>query len=374
MNNTKSFNNTNFESLLAWHIQNSNISIESVLNVLRQSSDNSRLAKLNHNCKISGIPFTWDYRSGDKEIRVLTFPMCKISTGWDFYLDIEESGYIYLSEGINTRRTYCKASILNSFAPSTMHAIADTIDLLCGADMNKEKIFFDIYRRFGGRGDLRYSKFDHETESLYNLYAFNSDYKYLEYMQKFESADAYEEIKKSNILKKIVVIKWEEDYDCWYADFLVDNSAWHIDCLNDVGSYPIKEDLTYDGDENLPKYAQDWLIEAVKSVRYRSGAKSGSWFCYESPVALKFESTRLWSEIPEDMRVNLFVSTDKDCRYFYNDITEINLSPDLKCSRVDFIWSHESCESPDNGCIENEDLNELERALNMTDESEEDED
>ena len=385
MLNSKSFNNTNFESLLSWHIQNSNISIESVLNVLRQSSDNSRLAKLNHNCKISGIPFTWDYYTGygedKKQIKVLTFPMSKISTGWDFYLDIEESGYIYLSEGINTRRTYCKASILNSFAPSTMHAIADTIDLLCGRELSKKEIFFDIYRRFGGCGDLRYSKIDMNTESVYNMYAFNSDYKYLEYMQKYDNQNYVDEVIHSNCGGRLVVVQWAESHNCWYTDFLVDDSTWHIDALMDVGCYPIKEDLTFDGDESTKGYIQRTLIYAVKSVMNKPNAKSGSWFCYGvcdlDTNFSRWESTRLWSEIPEINKRHIFVSTDKDSRYFYDDITEINLSPDLKCSRVDFIWSHESCESTDNGCIENdnnEDLNELERALNMTDESEEDED
>lgn len=348
----KSFNNTNFSALLAWHVQNSNMSIESVLNVLTQSSDNSRLGKLNHNCRISGIPFTWDYRSGDKQIRVLTFPMSKISTGWDFYLDIEESGYIYLSEGINTRRTYCKASILNSFSPSTMHQIADVIDLLCGADMDKEKIFFDIYRRFGGRGIEIYNRYDSECKSLDTAYTFDHDYVYVEYMQNFESACEHEEIRKSNMLKKIAVVRWDSEDDCWYVDFILDNSAYHIDCLINASTYEVKKDLTFDEEDDIPIYAKAWLIKAIKSVPYGDW-KNGSYFCYESDNG-EWKSTRLWSKIPEDKRVNLFISTE-DRRYFYNDIREIDLSPEdnptsdiamhFGNGRVLFVYSHESCES-----------------------------
>lgn len=390
MRNTKSslkFNESNFSALLAWHIDSNNKikSIESVLNVLRQSSDGSRLGKLNHNCRVSGIPFTWDYYTGYGEdrnqIKVLTFPMCKISTGWNFYLDVEESGCIYLSEGFGTRRTSCKYSILNAFAPSTLASIADTIDFLCGRDRSKKEIFFDIYRRFGGSGDLCYTKFDHNTESLYNAYSFDNDYVYLEYMQKFESADAYEEIKKSNILKKIVVVKWEKDYDCWYCDFLVDNSAWHIDCLTDVGSYPVNKDSkTYEGDENLPKYAQDWLIKAIKSIPYGDW-KTGSYFCYESDNG-EWKSTRIWSEIPEDKRVNLFISTDKDCRYFYNDIREIDLSPEdnptsevcmrFGNGRAIFKYDHDGCES--RNMVKSGEKSLMEEMLGMNDESDEDED
>lgn len=103
--------------------ENEKIGLDHILyDILNQSSDRSRTDKLNHNCVVKNF-FTWTRY----EQAVVTFEMNKISTGWNFNLDIQDDGDIFISEGKDTNRTYINPGKLNVFSKRTLDTIREIL-------------------------------------------------------------------------------------------------------------------------------------------------------------------------------------------------------------------------------------------------------
>lgn len=345
----KSFNNALFSALMYISF-NTGTSLDDVLRVLDQSSDESRIARLNHNCRISGIPFCWSYCTSycadgtETRNKVLSFPMTKISTGWKFILDIEENGRLYLSEGKGTRRTILRLSRLNDFSPSTCNAIRKTIAYLCDSNSEKvgaEDLFYFYKQTVDPEVETAYSvaKGDVQPTSIYRALQIEGipETRHLQYWSGYENPNPHDEVLADQPKKHVVMVKWHNNLNIWYADFVFEDEAWGFSCMSDAGSFPIfdKSFKLDDVDEDTGMPDPEWignkmslklrseLENAVKSVASQGDdAKSGSWI-----VVSGKDCYRRWSEIPERDRIHIYIAPSGDPEYF-DDIEELDFSPE----------------------------------------------
>ncbi|MBP5597289.1 MAG: hypothetical protein J6Y02_18040 [Pseudobutyrivibrio sp.] len=347
----KTFNSSLFSALSEinyYKTVNSN-SLEAVLKVLNQTSDTSRKDRLNHNCRINGLPFCWSYFTGygDEAVehKVLSFPMTKISTGWAFVLDIEENGNLYLSEGKGTNRTQLKLSDLNAFSPSTREAIYYTIEHLCNSRSEKvdaEELFY-FYKQTCSDAAVEtvYQVFD-DTDQPY-LYRAQQikdifETRYLQFDCRFDNPNPYDDALAVEPKKHVIMVRWSEEHGCWYADFVFDGEAWGFNCLNDAGTYQVDDNTlalnlidedTGEIDKDTMGYKLSSKMEGeIESAVYEvahlpEGSKTGSWIV----IPGKGYCYRRWSEVPEEDRIHIFVAPTGTPKY-YDDIEELDFSPE----------------------------------------------
>lgn len=357
MTNTthKSFNSSLFSALVTInndrdYFSSKESGLERVLQVLHQASDTSREARLNHNCRISGLPFCWSYWRGygddAVETKVLSFPMTKISTGWNFILDVEENGNLYLSEGKGTARTSLKLSALNAFSPTTREDMFSVIEYLCNSNISDnpspEELFWLYKQVLTDAGvETVYHVFDDTKEPrLYKAHQIKNvpeTRHLLQFSEPFNNPNPYDDVLAEQPKKHIIMVRWEDKHDRWCCDFVFDGEAWGFNCLNDAGTYPV-----FDGsfklddiDEDTGKVDPEWvgskmspelrseLENAVKAVASKSGAKSGSWI-----VASGKDCYRKWSEVPEENRIHIYVAAPTGVAKYYDDVEEMDFSPE----------------------------------------------
>ena len=364
----KTFNKALFSALSEinyYKTVNSN-SLENVLKVLRQSSDTSRRDRLNHNCRISDHPFCWSYFTGygddATKIRVLSFPMTKISTGWDFYLDIEENGALYLSEGKGTARTQLKTSDLNAFSPSTREDIVTTIEHLCNSSatdkVDPEELFWFYKQTLTDAAvETAYQVFDNTDQPyLYKAQQIKDIFetRYLQFDKRFDNPNSYDDALAAEPKKHIIMVRWSEEHSCWYADFVFDGEAWDFNCLNDAGTYQVDDNtlalnITDEDTGEVDKDTMGYKISnklkseieaAVYEVAHLpEGSKEGSWIV----IPVKGRCYRKWSEIPEEDRIHLFVAPTGVAKY-YDDVEELDFSPEEDGEEIDMARALEgSC-------------------------------
>lgn len=385
MTNSTKFNEALFNTISS-NNNNQLTGIEAVLNVLSQRSDRARTDSLNHNCQISGLPFCWDYYYGygedAEQIKVISFPMTKISTGWSFVLDIEESGRVYISEGKGTRRTLIKTADLNAFSFTTMESIRSVLEYMLNSNTeftpDAEEIFYFYKQVLSDSSSLiktTYRKWDSETNSMYKKIMIEGiqDSAHFEYEKNWESPNPYDDAIASEPKKHILIASWSKEHKCWYIDFVFDDSAWGFSCLREPGTYRVLEfkdsalhtpagveeagsyhtitagnDLLiadiYDDDAlNRGEYVidkecmmmkispdmQDEIMHFVSNIVGNHGdAKEGAWFGYkEDREGCWMKSCRKWTEIPENKRIHLYVAPSCIAKY-YDDVEELDFSPE----------------------------------------------
>lgn len=355
--------------------------LENVLQVLCQASDESRSARLNHNCKIIGLPFCWHYWRGygddATEVKVLSFPMTKVSTGWHFILDVEENGSIYLSEGRGTRRTSLKLSDLNAFSPSTRESMFAAISYVCNSsstEVRSEELFY-FYKQADAIEETMFNVFD-DTDRPY-LYKAQQikdipETRHLRDDKPFDNPHPYDDARSEELKKHLFIGRWCEEHQRWYVDVVFENSAWGFESLRDPGSYPfiefnsIKSNIpplpekyrtniqpsfdtmlvpdvfddekssngvyVVDGDCHFLKINNDLQSEMLSFVAamWKNGdGEKGTWLGYvdNSEGFLTIKTCRKWSDLPSESKIHIYVAPTEVAKY-YDDIDELDFSPE----------------------------------------------
>lgn len=300
------FNEKAFNAIKVLFDDDESTDLQGILTVLNQASDASRLAKLNHNCIISDLPFGWTYYKnyGETMIKVVTFPMIKQSTGFRFYLDIEEDGDVYISEGKNTNRTYLMPSNLNAFSPRTQRMIATVLESIVNGRSKSD--LFDLYKKFLS-ADYSFIC-GMNSDKVLNHYKFGRFETDIEESHVFESATPVVAISKDNTGNRGVDVlksggrysyQYMEGYFCRYQ-ITKTSDGWVID--DDVE------------DDN-----KQYIESALKKMNESELDSDKAYFIQDDLICQK------WSEIT--IRPEIFVE-HKDCDYvYYNDVVEIELNP-----------------------------------------------
>ena len=360
MNQNLNFNDNLFSLLLNAEYAKSRPSLNQIMNILSQKSDGSRKACINHNCRLAEMPFCWDYylpencykmSTNSNRVKVISFPMVKISTGWRFYLDIEDCGEIYISEGKGTRRTPVNPSILNDFSYSTRKEIYDTVADLCftSAYDGKSLSPYEFLKRRGESPNCIYSYIESanvpsQTDVL-EIYGFKhkttadceivapvkiNRYNDVLYVGKVER-DSNGEYRKVRILKDGDLVKDIDTLRICGESFRIyrDGKSWS------PTSYSVYEE----GFRGLSgKEINDWFNDLIEDDK--------DYFISRHDCR---KTTRKWSEIREMSRPRIFVmdkSTEGLCHHFYDDVAEINLDDesddiaDMLVGRIRFENDH----------------------------------
>lgn len=379
-NTNKSFNHNTLLNL----VKNAPVDsdkMESLLNVLNQRSDRARKDAFNHNCVIIGNPFAWFYYGfDDSSTCVISFPMEKVTTGWRFYLDIEESGNLYISEGKYTNRTPLPTKAISWLSKSNQRAILETLEML----FSESEHFCYDFARIIKEADYLYSYIPLSVvpnhKELYGTTVYRC-YKSLGWQNHQYDGESNKLVEES------------ENTDCWYVKFggsfsdpycqilhLCDGITLYCNPEN-IYQFKTKHDTFTKFESEFPQ--NHWLNQIDFGECY--GGKS--FFIANNK---KYER---WSQIPEELRPRIFVEDSaytlvrnlnkKVTRFFcFDDIEEIILNTNLAI-QISFKHSHNLPEGwaydweyfnkkyPINNVPhksdEDEDLNELEKALNMTD-------
>lgn len=370
MSNSKSsltFNKIVFMSLLASQTIESNNGLEQIMTMLNQRSDDSRKARVNHNCVFNGIPFTWEYRSYspsdgfaegyDETIRIFTIPMHKISTGWDFYIDIEESGAVYLSEGKYTNRTKVNPNILMDLRPSIRGRILSMLTILTaehptGEPNESVSYYFDRFEFY----KLAYM----EPDFVYGFYE-HGDYKEYHRIGNAEKIVDHGFVNPVSSCENPTVYfigkPHRDSENRYYRNCVIMHNNISIDGIDDIRNRKPDFKLMFDDYKLCPVCDSDTRYTRTGEIYNFSGMSGRELRDFFSGVDdsnreyFYIISDRLavqkWSEIPELRRPRIFV-LNKDSGCYCDNCKELDLNED-------------------------EDLNELEYALNMQDESDEDE-
>lgn len=308
--------------------------------------------------------------------------MLKISTGWRFYLDVEESGNLYISEGKGTRRTQIKLADLNAFSWTTRESIKFVLEHLLNSNTESkptpEEIFYFYKQVLSDHSSLihtPYHKWDSETNRLYKKIMIEGIWEsaHFQYEKSWESPNPYDNAINNPERTHIIMVRWESKWDCWYADFVFDGEAWGFNCLDDASTYQIddgsyKLNLIDEETNKIDTETQGYKIcdklkaeleSAVKCVAKKEDGKSGSWI-YVPRYGYAY---RKWSEIPELWRINLFVAAGESTNY-YDDIEELDFTPEDDPENPDmarlmdgccrYKYHHPDESDEDNDSIEND--------------------
>lgn len=341
MNNSINFNKIIFASLLASQtIESSNNGLEQIMTMLNQCSDDSRKARVNHNCVFNGIPFTWDYNDDKK---VFTIPMHKISTGWDFFIDIEESGDIYLSEGKYTRRTKCNPTILMDLRPSIKNRIYAMLRILTSEHPTgepNESVSYEFDR-------FEFYKLSYiEPNLVYGFYA-HGDYKECQRIGNADKIVDHAFVKPVSSCENPTVYfigKPQRDSENrYYRNCVILNNNTSIDGIDDIRNRKPDFKLMFDDHKLKPVCDSD--------TRY---TRSGEIYDFSGMSGLELRdffsgiddsdreyfyvihdrmAVQKWSEISEIRRPRIFVGDPNEDSYnYYDDIEEIDLDDNIEDS------------------------------------------
>lgn len=317
----KSFNENTFLNLVSNAPVNTN-KMDLLMNVLNQRSDKSRLNSFNHNCIIINNPFCWSYDYNDEYRSVISFPMEKISTGWRFFLDIEESGDMYLSEGRHTNRTPLPTNAISWLSRSTQKKILETLEMLF---TESERFCYD------------FASIIKEPDYLYS-YIPLSVVPNLEGVYGTTVYDCYESLGWENHQyhgESTKLVEESESKDCWYAKFV--NGKWQI-------CYVYDGMTLYKNPKNIYQFKinHEDLFKTVEpdSNHWLNQIDLGEFCGNKSFFIAKNKKYEKWSEIPEELRPRIFVedsqlnvvslSNNTTSRFFcFDDIKDIILNTNL---------------------------------------------
>lgn len=387
-NNYKSFNHNSLLNLVKNAPIDSN-KMDSLLAVLNQRSDRARKDAFNHNCVIVGNPFSWFYYGfDDSSTSVISFPMEKVTTGWRFFLDIEESGNLYISEGKHTNRTPLPTKAISWLSKSNQRAILETLEML----FSESEHFCYDFARIIKEADYLYSYIPLSVvpnhKGLYGTTVYRC----------YESL-GWENHQYGGESNKLV--EDSENKDCWYVRFGGASSDPYCQIIhlcdgmtlyrNPENIYQFKtknDDLFTTFEYDFPQ--SHWINQIDFGECY--GGKS--FFIANNK---KYEH---WSEIPEELRPRIFVEDSQynlvrcsildntPSRIFcFDDIEDIVLNTNLAI-QISFKhrhnlpegwtydWEYFNKKYPINNVphkndedeSDNEDLDALEEALNLQDE------
>lgn len=348
-------------ALLASSTIESNNGLEQIMTVLNQRSDTARRMSINHNCIFNGIPFTWDYESVGTRNKVFTIPFHKISTGWDFYLDIEESGDMYISEGKFTNRTKTNPSVFMELRPSIRNRILSMLTILTAEHPNGEpnesvSYYFDRFEFY----KLSYM----EPDFVYGFYE-HGDYKEC---QRIGNADKIVDHAFVNPVSSCenptvyFIGKPQRDSENrYYRNCVILHNNISIDGIDDIRYRKPDFKLMFDDYKLCPVCDSDTRYTRNGEIYNFSGMSGRELRDFFSGVDdsdreyFYIISDRLavqkWSEIPELRRPRIFV-LDKDSNCYYDDVEEIDLDDDIKdldgnvdmakalMGQIRFIYSH----------------------------------
>jgi len=303
--------------------------LESVLTVCEQRCERARKDAFNSNCIIDGIPFTWDYTSYNAVVdpedssnnldityRILTFPMVKRTTTWKFFLDIEENGTLYISEGKGTQRTRIPLRMLNDLHWAQRKIIADTIRQLCRDDATA----FEFCETHGALVTVDYSYILGRNVPTLKECQDCRGYKYITRAQ-CELRKCYS---ISNELPSYIVSIFRSDENYWYYTHLYDNRLYDdvhslfMESNTCGGILPDFQDIIRSKSFN-EKDVKDG-ISVIKNIPV------GKRVFFDISILSVFEN---YKDIPDTDKANIFV---KDSRYdrspYFNDIIDIDLYND----------------------------------------------
>lgn len=306
--------------------------LESILKVCEQRSDRSRKDAFNNNCIVDGIPFTWEYTIYDAIVnaedpadhiddvrRVLTFPMVKRTTGWQFFLDIEECGSIYISEGKGTNRTRISLRDLGCLHWGTRKLIADTIHELCSNTTP-----FDFCKSHGGYVSVLYSYL--ATKNTSHI----SEMQECRGFKKSVGHDCDKILIHEHSGNEVVyILKCHDNRTYYYrliknGDIFYDVEEITSGCEDTNG-----RELVGLSDVFLKEDKED-LLSILRNLE----PSTRGFLDYRNKMFYEH-----WKDIPEDDRPEIFIkdtSIDKLCQPCFNDIEDIDLEND----KVTFSHDH----------------------------------
>lgn len=343
-------------SLLASQTIESNNGLEQIMTMLNQRSDDSRKARVNHNCVFNGIPFTWEYRSYscsdgfaegyDETVKIFTIPMHKISTGWDFFIDIEESGAVYLSEGKYTNRTKVNPNILMDLRPSIRGRILSMLRILTdehptGEPNESVSYYFDRFEFY----KLAYM----EPDFVYGFYE-HGDYKECQKIGNATKIVDHAFVKPESSCENPTVYfigKPQRDSENrYYRNCVILHNNISIDGIDDIRNRKPDFKLMFDDYKLCPVCDSDTRYTRTGEIYNFSGMSgrelkdffrgiddSDREYFY---VISDHLAVQKWSEIPEIRRPRIFVGDpSEDSNNYYDDVEELDLDDNIEDSDGD---------------------------------------